>query len=132
MSETAPNTSDAAGRKTGAWQEPDPHGGTMSGEYGEGQRQGRWVHTFADGRVRSESEYVDGALAGPVTWYRSTGGLLQKGSFVDDEKHGFWQRWTAAGVLIDEGEFDRGVKTGEWTYYAPDGSVKKRTMHKGR
>ena len=27
------NETDAAGRRTGAWEEPDPHGGTMHGEY---------------------------------------------------------------------------------------------------
>ena len=126
------NETDAAGNRIGAWQEPDPHGGVIEGEYVDGLRVGRWVHRFADGRVRSEMEYVAGELTGPVTWYRSTGGLLQKGAFVNDEKHGFWQRWTASGVLIDEGEFDHGTKTGEWIYYAPDGSVKKRTVHRGR
>ena len=126
------NETDAAGNRTGPWQEPDPHGGTIAGEYVAGQREGRWVHRFADGRVRSEMEYVGGELTGPVTWYRSAGVLLQKGACVGDEKHGFWQRWTAAGVLIDEGEFDHGTKTGEWVYYAPDGSVKKRTVHRGR
>lgn len=125
------NETDAAGNRTGVWEEPDPHGGTMHGEYVDGQRHGRWEHRFVDGRVRSEMTYEAGAIAGPVTWYRSTGGLLQKGSFVNDEKHGFWQRWTAAGILIDEGEFDHGVKTGEWVYYAPDGAVKRRTVHRG-
>jgi len=126
------NETDAAGNRTGAWEEPDPHGGVIEGEYVDGKRHGPWRHRFADGRVRSEMEYVAGELTGPVTWYRSTGGLLQKGAFVGDEKHGFWQRWTASGVLIDEGEFDHGTKTGEWVYYAPDGSVKKRTVHRGR
>jgi antitoxin component YwqK of YwqJK toxin-antitoxin module len=90
------------------------------------------VHRFADGPVRSEFVYVAGELSGQVTWYRATGGLLQKGAFVNDEKHGFWQRWTASGVLIDEGEYDHGAKVGEWVYYAPDGSVKKRAVHKAR
>ncbi len=126
------NELDAAGHRTGPWEEPDPHGGVISGSYVDGERDGPWKHHFADGRVRSEMEYSAGSLTGPVTWYRATGGLLQKGSFVGDEKDGFWQRWTADGVLIDEGHFDRGTKTGEWMYYAPDGSVKKTTVHKGR
>ncbi|MEQ1737471.1 MAG: hypothetical protein ABL886_13835 [Rhodoglobus sp.] len=126
------NQLDSGGRKTGFWEEPDPHGGVVSGGYVDGERDGPWTHLFADGRVRSEFTYVAGQLSGECIWYRATGGLLQKGGFLADEKHGFWQRWTADGVPIDEGHFDRGVKTGEWIYYAPDGSVKKTTVHKGK
>ena len=125
------NELDAEGRKCGFWEEEDPHGGIISGEYAAGEREGLWTHHFADGRVRSECHYDSGAMTGECVWYRSTGGLLQKGGFLADEKHGFWQRWTADGVPIDEGHFDRGTKSGAWTYYAPDGSVKKVTNHKG-
>ena len=45
------NQTDAAGNRTGPWEEPDPHGGTVAGEYVQGLREGRWVHRFADGRV---------------------------------------------------------------------------------
>ncbi|MEP6478369.1 MAG: hypothetical protein ABJB03_03175 [Rhodoglobus sp.] len=124
------NALDAAGLKTGPWQEPDPHGGTVAGNYVAGQKHGAWVHHFADGRVRSEFRYDAGKLTGECTWYRATGGLLQKGGFLNDEKHGFWQRWTAAGDLLDEGNFDHGKKTGEWVVYNPDGSAKKRTNHR--
>ena len=102
----------------------------MRGSYVAGQRQGEWIHTFADGRVRSECHYDAGKLTGECTWYRATGGLLQKGGFLDDEKHGFWQRWSAAGNLLDEGTFDRGHKTGEWIAYNADGTVRKRTTHR--
>lgn len=126
------NEHDGAGRKTGFWEEPDPHGGMISGDYLAGRREGLWRHRFADGAVRSESHYVDGELNGDCVWYRQTGGLLQKGGFLRDEKHGFWQRWSAAGALIDEGQFDRGAKSGTWTSYNPDGSVKKTTNHRSR
>ena len=66
------NETDAAGRRTGAWEEPDPHGGTMHGEYVDGQRHGRWEHRFVDGRVRSEMTYEAGAIAGPVTWSKQS------------------------------------------------------------
>ncbi len=125
------NELDASGRKMGVWKEADPHGGVIAGSYVDGERDGLWTHYFADGRVRSEMEYVAGSLTGPVTWYRATGGLLQKGGFLDGEKHGFWQRWSATGDLLDEGTFDRGTKVGEWVQYNPDGTVKKKTTHKG-
>jgi antitoxin component YwqK of YwqJK toxin-antitoxin module len=127
----APNREDARGRRTGRWEERDPHGGTIVGDYVEGERAGEWTHYFADGRVRSVSQYVAGSLTGPATWYRATGGLLQRGGFLDGEKHGFWQRWDAAGAIIDEGEFDRGSKTGRWTYFNADETVKRTTLHRG-
>lgn len=78
------------------------------------------------------SRYVAGSLTGPVTWYRATGGLLQRGGFLDGEKHGFWQRWNAAGAIIDEGAFDHGSKTGSWTFLNLDGTVKRTTLHRGK
>ncbi len=123
---------DAAGRKQGHWQEEDPHGGMIEGEYVDDKRHGLWTHHFTDGGVRSQCHYEAHALSGEAIWYRQGGGLMQKGGFLRDEKHGYWQRWTATGALIDEGTWEHGTKTGEWTYYNPDGSVKKKTTHRSK
>jgi len=40
---------DAHGRKTGFGEEPDPHGGTVSGNYLDSERSGLWRHRFGDG-----------------------------------------------------------------------------------
>ncbi|MDJ0348366.1 hypothetical protein [Cryobacterium sp. PH29-G1] len=124
------NLLDEQGLKTGQWEEPDPHGGVVTGSYVAGERHGPWLHHVADGRLRAEFNYDSGTLTGPSTWYRATGGLLQKGAFIDEKKHGLWQRWTAAGDLLDEGKYNRGTKVGEWIVYNPDGSVKKRTTYR--
>lgn len=123
---------DDEGRKTGFWEESDPHGGIISGEYVAGERHGMWRHHFRDGSVRAEFHYEHGQQTGECVWSRQGGGLLQTGGFLDGEKHGAWKRWTSAGVLVDEGHFDRGAKSGTWTYYAPDGGIKKTTNHRGR
>ena len=125
-----PNETDEQGRNIGMWTEADSHGGVMTGEYVEGQRHGVWRHYFVDGSVRSEGTYDRGVVDGPWTWYRSTGGLLQRGGFLGAEKHGFWARWDAEGNVIDNGTWDHGKKTGEWTSYNPDGSVKRTTSHR--
>jgi antitoxin component YwqK of YwqJK toxin-antitoxin module len=125
------NGLDGEGRKSGAWEETDPHGGVVSGEYVAGEREGMWRHSFRDGSLRSEFHYENGELSGECVWYRQGGGLLQKGGFLAGEKHGFWQRWSSDGALLDEGTFVRGKKTGVWTQYSADGSVKKTTTHRG-
>ena len=124
------NQFDAEGRKSGPWEEDDPHGGVISGDYVDGVREGLWVHHFRDGAVRSECHYDAGELTGECVQYRQTGGLLHKGAFLQGEKHGFWQRWSNAGDLLDEGSFDRGKKSGVWTQYAPDRTVRKTTNHR--
>ncbi len=106
----APNRVDDQGRKTGLWSEADSHGGTISGEYVDGERHGVWRHRFTDGSLRSEGDYEHGALHGAWTWYRATGGLLQRGGFLEDEKHGRWERWRADGTPLDSAEWDRGKK----------------------
>ncbi len=125
-----PNESDGQGRKIGMWTDADSHGGVMTGEYVEGKRHGVWRHSFVDGSVRSEGTYDKGVVDGAWTWYRSTGGLLQRGGFLNAEKHGFWERWDAEGNLIDNGTWDHGKKTGDWTAYNPDGTVKRTTTHR--
>ena len=130
MSDQAPNRVDRLGQKIGQWTEADSHGGVMTGEYVEGERQGVWRHYFVDGPVRSEGTYEKGVVDGAWTWYRSTGGLLQRGGFLDSEKHGLWERWDVDGNLIDQGTWDHGKKTGEWTSYNPDGTVKGTTTHR--
>jgi antitoxin component YwqK of YwqJK toxin-antitoxin module len=126
------NQFDEDGRKTGQWEEPDPHGGTVRGHYLAGERTGLWQHHFRDGALRSEFHYDHGELNGDCVWYRQTGGLLQKGGFLDGEKHGRWQRWTNTGAPLDEGTFERGVKSGPWITYSVDGSVKKTTNHRAQ
>jgi antitoxin component YwqK of YwqJK toxin-antitoxin module len=108
--EPAPNRLDDQGRKTGLWAEPDSHGGVITGEYVEGERQGEWRHYFIDGSLRSAGTYDRGALHGAWTWYRATGGLLQRGGFLENEKHGRWERWKADGEPLDTAEWDRGKK----------------------
>jgi antitoxin component YwqK of YwqJK toxin-antitoxin module len=105
-----PNGHDDEGRKTGRWSETDPHGGIVTGEYVEGERQGIWRHYFANGMLRSEGAYERGKLHGPWVWYRATGGLLQRGGFFEDQKHGLWERWNADGSPLDTTEWDRGKK----------------------
>lgn len=126
------NLLDQQGRKTGLWEESDPHGGMISGHYLAGERTGLWRHYFRDGALRSESHYDCGELSGDCIWFRQTGGLLQKGEFLRGDKHGLWQRWTTSGVPIDAGTFDRGTKSGPWTYFAPDGSIRRTTNHRGK
>jgi TfoX/Sxy family transcriptional regulator of competence genes len=92
-----PNSLDAAGRKSGRWSERDPHGGTMTGEYLDGERVGQWRHFAGDGRLRSEGGYDRGELHGVWTWYRASGTLLQRGAFDQGTKEGAWERWDAQG-----------------------------------
>ena len=130
MFDQSPNEVDRRGQKVGMWTEEDSHGGVMTGEYLEGRRHGVWRHYFVDGSVRSEGTYDKGIVDGAWTWYRSTGGLLQRGGFLMGEKHGLWERWDAAGNPIDSGVWEDGKKSGVWTFYNRDGTVKRTTTHR--
>lgn len=104
------NAVDADGRKTGPWSETDVHGGTMSGEYRDGAREGLWRHHARNGRLRSEGEYCSGDLHGLWTWYRANGALLQKGGFENGDRHGLWERWDANGNYLGSATWDHGRK----------------------
>ena len=105
-----PNSFDAEGRKSGRWSEPDPHGGTMTGEYLDGDRVGHWCHFAGDGRLRSEGGYDGGELHGVWTWYRASGVLLQRGAFDHGTKDGAWERWDAQGDHLDTTWWKQGRK----------------------
>jgi len=109
-SDHATNSFDAEGRKSGRWSEPDPHGGTMTGEYLDGDRVGLWRHFAGDGRLRSEGGYDRGELHGAWTWYRARGVLLQSGAFDRGAKDGAWDRWDAQGNHLDTTWWKQGRK----------------------
>ena len=109
-SDDRPNSFDAAGRKSGRWSEPDPHGGIMTGEYLDGHRVGQWCHFAGDGRLRSEGGYDRGELHGVWTWYRASGVLLQRGAFDHGTKDGAWERWDAQGNHLDTTWWKQGRK----------------------
>ena len=132
MPDQSTNQVDERGQKIGMWTEADSHGGVMTGEYVAGERHGVWCHHFADGSMRSEVRYDKGVVDGAGTWYRSPGGLLQRGGFLDGEKHGLWERWNADGNQIDQRTWDYGKKTGEWMSYNPDNTVNRTATHRAR
>ena len=101
-----------------------------SGEYVDGERQGRWKFYYRNGQVKADVGDSAGQLDGDCIWYREGGGLLQKGAFRDGQQDGFWQRWHSTGELLDEGTYDVGRKVGEWVTSAPDGSETTRKTFK--
>ena len=106
--------------------------GTVSGvgEYLDGDRHGRWIFYYRNGLPKADVGYDHGQLDGDCTWYRDSGGLLQKGIFAKGQQVGFWQRWHSTGAVMDEGSYDAGRKTGQWVTYSPDGSIAKRKTFK--
>ncbi|WJL95356.1 hypothetical protein QSU92_15670 [Microbacterium sp. ET2] len=126
---STPNATDDAGRKTGPWTDPDPHGGVMIGSYVDGARDGVWRHLSSDGRLRASGGFSGGELDGEWRWYRSDGAPMQRGAFHRGRKTGTWERWDAAGRAIDRGDYRDDRKVGEWLRFGPDGEVSKTTRH---
>ena len=69
------------------------------GEMKDGQRQGQWVFTHANGKKSAEGEYKAG------------------------KKDGSWVFYYENGNKAAEGDYKAGLKHGKWVDYKEDGSV---------
>jgi antitoxin component YwqK of YwqJK toxin-antitoxin module len=68
-----------------------------AGEYLDGERHGRWMFYFRNGRPKADAGYHHGQLDGDCVWHREGGGLLQRGTFREGQQDGFWQRRRSRG-----------------------------------
>ena len=104
--------------KTGFWKEllHGRGGGTAQGVYADGERHGKWVFEWSDGR-RDEGPYSNGVRNG--LWVTSQDGQnAQQAMFVDGESQG-WKRTGRWREQQDDGTWSSGTyvdgkKTGEW------------------
>ncbi len=84
----------------------DPEGRLqMEGMKRNGLRHGVWTSYFADGRVRSRSEYANGELNGLTTVFRP------------------------GGTLYYTGQYNMGTETGEWRFYNEEGDLERTVQY---
>lgn len=86
------------GRKVGPWVE-HVRDDRREGQYLDGDRDGRWVHTDAEGRVRFEGAYVAGIPTGEHVTYWPTGRRSSVGAYRGGLRDGIWRYFDENGVV---------------------------------
>ena len=93
---------------------------SLTGEYVDGKRHGRWVNRNSDGRV-FEGPYMEGKRHG--RWvFRYPGGGVREGTYVDGRRHGRWVLRLSNGTRL-EIPFVNGKIHGLQVTRRPNGTV---------
>ncbi|WP_428740531.1 toxin-antitoxin system YwqK family antitoxin [Tenacibaculum sp.] len=93
-------------------------------------RVGKWTYYFADGKLFSEEEYVDGKLDGVLKNYYRNGNLTEETNYKGGQKNGLSKIFTESGILIEEVYYVDGKLEGEGKYYDLKGDLKEKGMYK--
>ena len=86
------------GRKVGPWVE-HVRDDRREGEYLDGDRDGRWIHSDTEGRVRFEGAYVAGIPTGEHVTYWPTGRRSSVGAYRGGLRDGIWRYFDENGVV---------------------------------
>lgn len=88
------------GLKTGIWKYSS-HGVLETGEYVQGEREGRWTITWLDsGQLREEGDYSNGKKEGLHVTYYNNGQIARRGQYSNGLKEGVWEQFATNGARI--------------------------------
>ena len=102
-----------------------PRGIYAEGFLLEGQRHGKWVFWYRNGKKQLEGEYVRGKKTGTWTKWREEGARITEGEFLYGKMHGTWTDWHGNGQKALESHWVMGKQDGKWAYFRVDGSLEK-------
>jgi general secretion pathway protein G len=127
---------------------------TAGGSYVPEGYQRTW---YKNGKLQSESYYIQGVLNGPATmWYENgqkqleylivggkpegaaqfwyeNGNLVGRGMLRGGERDGVWTLWDEEGHQVEEMDYRAGMKHGRDVRWRADGSIEwERTYENGR
>lgn len=63
---------------------------TLSGNFKNGRREGRWVSYYVNGDVKDVANYKGNLLNGEYKSFEANGNLKESGQFVNNKKEGEW------------------------------------------
>lgn len=102
-----------------------PTGGSETGEYRGGRKDGTWVRVDEIGRKLRSVEWKDGVRDGAYKVFHPSTQLRESGHYNNGNKHGKWQTWYPSGELQSEAWFECGLPVGPLTTYYRDGKPRK-------
>lgn len=78
----------------------------LTGFFNErGDRSGKWVYNYPNGKTWSECDYIDGKREGGSVVFFENGKKRYQGRYKNDQQVGKWLFWNDQGELLFEKEF---------------------------
>jgi antitoxin component YwqK of YwqJK toxin-antitoxin module len=90
-----------------------------------GERDGNYILTTADGTIIEKSMYEDGKLEGTRTLFSDSGQIEQEEIYKNGILEGEFKSYYKDGVLKSVGKYVNNKMAGKWTYYYPSGDIKE-------
>lgn len=115
-----PNTTDAAGKKQGAWKKLDENGAVIYvGQFKDDKPYGMFTYFDGEGKKMTEMNFFkDGAVA-YAKMYHLNGKLQAEGKYVGQKKDSIWNFYNTDGVFLSTETFLNGKKEGKSIVYHP-------------
>lgn len=118
---TYPNTTDANGKKQGAWKKLDANGTCVYvGQFKDDKPTGLFQYFDTDGRIMTELSFV--GTTGTTAYckmYSVSGKVIANGKYVNQLKDSTWNFFTDDGLKLSIENYKNGVKEGKSTTYFP-------------
>ncbi len=86
-----------------------------------GWREGSYTRWHPDGKVYSESNYLNNNMTGVEKKYSPEGVLTEHSFYENDHLHGLSRKYSDKGVLLSEEEYMNGYLHGTSNYYQANG-----------
>lgn len=98
------------------------NGGTESGDYLNGQRNGTWTEFHSNGLVKAVTGYVNGVKQGSYTEIDDRGQLQVAAYYHNGALHGDWKKFNRTRIK-EERVYDNGKLEGMVKIYYDDGKI---------
>ena len=100
------------------------------GSFKNGERDGLWVRSWFNRKLKEKGTYKKGVEDGPWVSYDNKGQLNEKGTYKNGKKDGPWVGYYTNGQLKEKGTYKNGKKDGPWVTYYADGQLKGKGTYK--
>lgn len=88
----------------------------------DGQLDGPWVSTYANGQKEIETSYSGGVRHGSFKSWYANGQQFEDGEYVHGHRHGAWSSWHENGQILEKAEYQHGKLTRIYAAFLADGT----------
>lgn len=123
----AANSTDAKGRKQGAWSKTWPNGKVRyQGQFMDDKPVGTFMHWDENGKLTSIQRHAGDGKVSRAEHFHPNGALMAEGKYVGQAKDSTWNYYAADGKLRKVERFQAGTLHGEQLTYYPNGQLAER------
>ena len=123
----APNTTDAKGRKQGAWSKSWPNGQLRyKGQFIDDKPTGEFRHYDEKGRLTTTQLHAGDGRTSRAEHYHLNGAVMARGRYIGQQKDSTWNYYAADASLRKVERYRDSKLHGEQLTYYPDGQVAER------